>query len=101
MNTSREIKQFFHNIKLEKLQHLHEIESIGDRNQQLEQEQEQEEPTPVPAPHPHNDEIDLIRDSEQDMFDSNIISSVLQEIEDDEESFYSNEFKDTDDLFFN
>ena len=96
METAREIKAFFHHIKLEKLQQLHESESLGDRNQQLEQEQTQEEPA-ISAPLINEEEEE---EEEEDMFASpELISSVLEELDEDEEFLDPSEFQQTSDLF--
>ena len=111
-DTGRQIKEYFHQVKLEKLQLLHDKEKIGARNQNLEQEQVQKDTGNQSSPSNYNnndddDDIDFIINTDRDMFeslgtnDSEIVNSVLNDIEDDEEEEYypPNEFKETSELF--
>ena len=114
MNTARDIKAYFHQIKLEKLQLLHEK---GSRNQTLEQEQGQQELTEDDGLQGYGDggeeeeeeeeEEDTdnegiftqgigsqLLNSDRDMFesipikDNEIINSVLQDLDDEEEDSF-------------
>ena len=86
MVTAIEIKNFFQQIKLDKLQLLHESEATGSRGEQLEQEQEQQEHL---EPADEDDDDDLMIDealinSTKDLFDSQVLcNSVLPDLEDE------------------
>ena len=89
--TAKEIKNFFHQIKIEKLQLLHEQESLGSRNEQIEQEQEQQELTESETDCDFLIDSDSFIDTSKDMFasqspaDNEIINSVLQDLDAEDE----------------
>ena len=101
MITSSEIKNFFQQIKINKLQLLHDSEALGSREEQLEQEQGQQEHASQLSTAPDDDDNDEITDefldSTKDLFESDpLYNSVLQELEEDEEDSDSNEFQESD-----
>ena len=94
--TATEIKEFFHRIKLEKLQQLHETESIGSRDEQIEQEQAQQELSFHPLTANDEDEDEILIDSGTDLFNSEpLLDSIMDEFEEEEDP---SEFQETSDL---
>ena len=109
MDTAKLVKVYFHHVKLDKLQQLHDSESCGPRNEQIEQEQEQkelEEISDMEETSENEEDSDTednfiqgagktIIDTAADMFgslepvDNEIIQSVLEDLEEEEDdSFY-------------
>ena len=101
--TGSKIKEFLHQIKMEKLHQLHET---GPRNEIIEQEQGQQElPNETDDSHAlfsmSDDDYSII-DSNKDMFqslDNELINSVLQDLDEEEEDYPPNEINETSELF--
>ena len=115
LTTAKSIKAYFHQIKIDKLQQLHDSETNGSRNQIVEQEQEQQEQdsdeydTVDDDDDDDDDEEDDARtiDTSVDMFNTlepiekEIVRSVLNDIgeEEEDDSFYpSSAYRETGEL---